>query len=63
MIRINLLGQKPPKKPSRAVPAGSAATLVLLIGSLVVAFGVLWFLMNDKEKQIQTLTKDRKSVV
>ncbi len=52
MIRINLLGQKPPKKPSRAVPAGVAVTLVLLVGSLVVAAGVLWFFLNDKEKQI-----------
>ncbi|HEV8384819.1 MAG TPA: PilN domain-containing protein [Candidatus Acidoferrales bacterium] len=52
MIRINLLGQKPPKKPSVAVPAGSAVTLVLLVGSLAVAGGLLWFFYNDKEKQI-----------
>lgn len=58
MIRINLLGQKPPKKPSRAVPAGTSMTLVLLVGSLVVAGGVLWFLMNEKEKQIQTVTAE-----
>ncbi len=54
MIRINLLGQKPPKKPARAVPAGSAVTLVLLVGSLVVAGGVLWFFYNDAQKSIQT---------
>jgi Tfp pilus assembly protein PilN len=53
MIRINLLGQKPPKKPSRAVPAGMAVTLVLLVGSLALAGGVLWFFYDDKEKQIQ----------
>lgn len=53
MIRINLLGQKPPKKPSRAVPAGMAVTLVLLVGSLAVAGGLLWVVWNDKEKQIQ----------
>jgi len=53
MIRINLLGQKPPKKPSRAVAAGMTMTLVLLVGSLVLAGGVLWFFYNDKEKQIQ----------
>jgi Tfp pilus assembly protein PilN len=54
MIRINLLGQKPPKKPSRAVPAGMTVTLALLVGSLVLAGGVLWFFYNDKVKQIQT---------
>ena len=53
MIRINLLGQKPPKKPSHAVPAGMTVTLVLLVGSLLVAGGVLWVVLNDKEKQIQ----------
>jgi type IV pilus assembly protein PilN len=53
MIRINLLGQKPPKKPSRAVPAGMAVTLVLLIGSLVLAGGFLWVVWNDKVKEIE----------
>jgi Tfp pilus assembly protein PilN len=53
MIRINLLGQKPPKKPSRAVPAGMAVTLVLLLGSLALAGSVLGFLYNDKLNQIQ----------
>ncbi|MBI1738452.1 MAG: PilN domain-containing protein [Acidobacteria bacterium] len=53
MIRINLLGQKPPKKPSRAVPAGMAVTLVLLVGSLAVAGGVLWVVLNQKEKAIE----------
>ena len=54
MIRINLLGQKPPKKPSVAVPAGAAVTLVLFIGSLLVAGGVLLVVWNDKIKQIET---------
>lgn len=54
MIRINLLGQKPPKKPSRAVPAGMAVTLMLLAGSLAVAGGFLWIVWNDKEKQIHS---------
>ncbi len=55
MIRINLLGQKPPKKPARAVPAGTSMTLVLLFGSLVVAGGVLWFLLNEKVNQINSV--------
>jgi Tfp pilus assembly protein PilN len=53
MIRINLLGQKPPKKPSRAVPAGMAVTLLLLVGSLAVAGGVLLIAWNDKVTQVQ----------
>jgi len=53
MIRINLLGRKPPKKPARAVPAGVAVTLVLLLGSVVVAAGVLWVIWNDKQNSIQ----------
>jgi Tfp pilus assembly protein PilN len=53
MIRINLLGQKPPKKPARAVPAGLAVTLVLLVGSLAVAGGVIWVVLNQKEKAIE----------
>ncbi|MBI1749274.1 MAG: PilN domain-containing protein [Acidobacteria bacterium] len=53
MIRINLLRQEPPKKPGRAVPAGLAVTVVLLIGSVVVAAGFLWVVLNDKEAQIE----------
>ncbi|MCL4523024.1 MAG: PilN domain-containing protein [Acidobacteria bacterium] len=56
MIRINLLGQKPPKKPSRAVPAGMAMTLVLLVGSLVVAGGVIWVVLNQKTKEIEAVS-------
>ena len=55
MIRINLLGQKPPKKPARAVPAGTSITLVLLLGSLVVAGGVLWFFYNDAANRLQAV--------
>jgi Tfp pilus assembly protein PilN len=58
MIRINLLGQKPPKKPSRAVPAGMTVTLVLLVGSLALAGGVLGFFYNDKVTQIHTAQTD-----
>jgi len=54
MIRINLLGQKPPKKPSRAVPAGMAVTLGLLVVSLAMAGSVLGFFYNDKVQQIHT---------
>jgi Tfp pilus assembly protein PilN len=54
MIRINLLGQKPPKKPSAAVPAGTTVTIVLFLGSLLVAGGVLWVVWNDKVKQVET---------
>jgi type IV pilus assembly protein PilN len=52
MIRINLLGQKPPKKPARAVPTGVAITVFLFLGSIIVAGGVLWVVLNDKDKQI-----------
>ena len=54
MIRINLLGQKPPKKPSHAVPAGTTVTLVLLIGSLALAFGILWAFWHDSVTKIET---------
>jgi Tfp pilus assembly protein PilN len=54
MIRINLLGQKPPKKPSVAVPAGATVTLVLFLGSLLVAGGVLYVVWKDKVNQIET---------
>lgn len=50
MIRINLLGQKPPKPSRRAVPAGTGITLVLLLASLAVAGGVLFVLWKaDKD--------------
>lgn len=53
MIRINLLGQKPPKKQSAAAPAGTTVTLVLLLGSLLVAGGVLYVIWNDKVKSVE----------
>lgn len=59
MIRINLLGQKPPRPARRAVAAGVGATLILLLASVVVAFGVLWYIHRDKDNQLQeTLKKE-----
>lgn len=56
MIRINLLGQKPPKKPSVAVPAGAAVTMVLFIGSLLVAGGVLWVIWKANVTKVEQTT-------
>lgn len=55
MIRINLLGQKPPKKPSVAVPAGATVTLVLFLGSLIVAGGVLWYFYDAANRNVQSI--------
>jgi Tfp pilus assembly protein PilN len=53
MIRINLLGQRPPKVQRAAMPAGMGSTLVLLFASIVVAGVVLWYFWNDYETKLQ----------
>jgi Tfp pilus assembly protein PilN len=66
MIRINLLGQKPPKPARRAVPAGLGTTLLLLLASVVVAGVVLFAFwradqksLEDAQKEIGTLTAQK----
>lgn len=55
MIRINLLGQAPPKARRRAaVPAGAAAQMILVVFVLVATLAgwglFYWFLSDDVEK-------------
>jgi len=51
MIRINLLGRVRPKAQRKAVPLEATMSMVLLILSLVAAFGLLYvhYLQMDKE--------------
>jgi Tfp pilus assembly protein PilN len=56
MIKINLLGQKPPKPARRAVPAGLGTTLMLLVAGVAVAGVVLfafWKTDQDELKKAQ----------
>jgi Tfp pilus assembly protein PilN len=52
MIRINLLGQRPPKPPRRAVPAGAGGTIVMLLASIALAFVVLYFIWRDYDTKL-----------
>ena len=53
MIRINLLGQARPRARWAAVPSGATVPVVLLIVSLVIAGGWVWFRLMDLNRQIQ----------
>ena len=53
MIRINLLGQRPPKVQRAAMPAGAGGTIVLLLASLAVAGVVLWYIWHDYDTKLQ----------
>jgi Tfp pilus assembly protein PilN len=59
MIRINLLGQRPPKAPRRPVSAGMGGTLILLLASLLVAGGVLFYIWKDYDSKLDAeLTRE-----
>jgi type IV pilus assembly protein PilN len=60
MIRINLLGQKPPKPTRAAMPAGVGTTLVLMLASVAIAFFVLFYIWKDYERRVQTQAEEIK---
>lgn len=62
MIRINLLGQRPPKPARAAVPAGMAGTLILLVASLAVASVVLFYVWKDTDTKVQEQLKKERAL-
>jgi len=66
MIRINLLGQRPPKPTRAGVPAAAGMTLLLLVASLALAGVVLFVVwrnydaqLQEKQKELQTLNQEK----
>jgi Tfp pilus assembly protein PilN len=64
MIRINLLGRARPKVSRRAVPLEATLQILLLVLSLLLAFGFLWVdwaTNNSKIKALQAQIQSKQS--
>lgn len=57
MIRINLLGQAPPKARRAAVPTGAALPVILLLASLGLAGAFIWWQMSQIQAKIDEQVK------
>jgi len=57
MIRINLLGQPRPKARRAAVPAGAALPVILLVVSVVLAGGFVYWQLSQIQADIDAQAK------